>query len=653
MKKRIANYLEYNQERKNKAAAFDQNKASLLFRIVPYLLHNNHPELPGFVDNEACPYGIHLFKPEEAVSFELFIHFFPTCKAFNQIRDSEKKSDPCIHSLKTIGSIGSIAQTEISDCDYWISIRRDEIDATDIELLEQKCRDIEEWSMKKGTEIHFFLMDIDETREDRFESAAEDESAGSSLKLLLKDELFRTHILVAGKMLLWWLIPPRLSNQGYLAFAKKLVESKNINKDHFIDLGYLNVVPKEEIFGACLWQMNKALDSPFKSVIKFAYLELLFQDRKQSVQLFSDKIKYLVTFNDNQPAGQEETLPLADVDPYLLLAREIVQFYANDESSDKKQDNLIKQCLFLKTIEGLQSQKNKQVMGGRNTKLMKLMDNWQLLPNDPSHFLLFHNWHHKELVQFGIQIHDYLIETYKRLRLIFKTLDSETSVTITERDIAILGRKLFTFYKNKPNKIEYIRSISPDLMCRDDVTFHATNYSGVDYYYAFQGALDFDDNTIKNHTAAIIRRENDPVTLMTWLMVNSIIDNKTRLHLTKTFMPLSLVDLQQLSDAMLDFFPRIHFAHISAEHLLKKERIERAFIVVNMAKLPVRGSKSLLSSLVTRNSYGEYFIEHFITHSQLKNAMRSLLSKHFVSRWNHNLLTFVPVQPESGTINTM
>jgi len=651
LKKRIQRYLAYNQERKNKATAFDSHKAVLLFQVVPYLLHCNYPDLPGYVEGDDCPYGIQLFKPEEAVDNDLFKRFFPTSSALSSRTDSPYTEKPCIHSLKTIGSIGTIAQTDVSDCDYWISIRREEMGEAGMLLLEQKCRGIEEWAMKKGTEIHFFLMDIDETRDNRFESAAEDESAGSALKLLLKDELFRTHILVAGKMLLWWLIPPGMSDKGYQAFAEKLIQSKAENQDFFIDLGYLNIVPKEEIFGACLWQMNKALDSPFKSVLKFAYLELLFRNKEQSVQLFSDKIKYLVTFQDKQPAGQEENLPLPDIDPYLLLAREIVGFYKNDTSIENRQDNLIKQCLFLKTIEGLQSQKRKQNDGGRSAELMKLMDNWQLLPEDPAHFLQFHYWKHKELVHFGTQIHDFLIETYKRLRWIFKTFGEETVVTITQRDIAILGRKLFTFYEKKPNKIEYIRSISPELMRQDDVTFHVTRFSGVDYYYAFQGALD--DNSIKTHTDSVIRRETDPVSLMTWLMVNSIIGKKTRLHLTKTFLPLSLVDLQQLRDAMMDFFPRIHFAHIPAENLLKAERIERAFIVVNMAKEPVKGSKTLLSTQITTNSFGEYFIEHFNTLTQLKNSMRTLLSKHYVSRWNKNLETFVPVQPESGTINTM
>ncbi|MDH5297390.1 MAG: class I adenylate cyclase [Desulfobulbaceae bacterium] len=650
MKNRIEHYLAYNQERKNKAASFDAHKATLFFQVVPFLLHSNYPDLPGFVDDESCLCGIHLFNPEEALDHDQFKRYFPTSTALSTKTPSPYPKAPCIHSLKTIGSIGTIAQTDVSDCDYWISIRREELGARGIELLDQKCRGIEEWAMGRGTEVHFFLMDIDETRENRFESAAEEESAGSSLKLLLKDELFRTHILVAGKMLLWWLIPPGLTDSGYRAFADKLVASNAIPPDQFVDLGYLTAIPKEEIFGACLWQMNKALDSPFKSVLKFAYLELLFRNKGQNVLLFSDKIKCLVTFPEKLAAAKLDPLPLTDIDPYLLLAREIFAFY-HQEETEKKSDNLIRQCLFLKTIEGLQSQKRKQKEGGRSAELMKLMDNWQLLPDNVPHFLRFHDWKYRELLNFGTQIHDFLIETYKRLRWIFTTFGEETVVTITQRDISILGRKLFTFYEKKPNKIEYIRSISPDLMRQADITFHITRYDGSDYYYAFQGALD--DNTIKSNTDSVIKRETDPVTLIAWLMVNNILGRKTRLHLTKTFLPLSLVDLQHLSSAMMEFFPRVHFAHISADQLLGKERIVRAFIVVNMAKEPVRGAKTLKSTLITVNSYGEYFIEHFTTLTQLKNAMRVLLSKHYVSRWNKNLEVFIPIQPEAGHINTM
>lgn len=633
-----------------KAVGFNKNQAAFLFKIVPFLLHTNHPDLPGFIGDKECPFGISLFNPEKTIDPELFKRYFPTSTALRQSINDESPPTPCIHSLKTIGSIGTIAQTEKSDCDYWVSIRHKELGPERIELLSQKCREIEEWSLERGYEIYFFLMDIDQTRENSFESMAEDESAGSAIKLLLKDELFRSHIVVAGKILLWWFIPPGLTDKEYRAYVDKLYQSKKINPNLFIDLGYLSDIPKAEIFGACLWQMNKALDSPFKSVIKFAYLELLLKVKAKTLPLFSDKIKCLVTFQEKLAEAKEEKLAVEDVDPYLLLAKELVAFYQQEETK-QKQDEIIRECLFMKTLEGVESQKRKKGKSEQLQKTMKLMQKWQLLPHNYSHISKMRFWKFKDYINAGSKVHDYLIETYKGLRWIFKSFDKETGLTITERDVAVLGRKLFTFYEKKPDKIEYIRSLSRETMAQDDITIHITRYEGMDYFYAFQGA--HDHLSIKNKADMVIRRENKLVQLLTWLFVNGILNKKTSLHLTKNYLPVSLADIQDLIDVMTKTFPQVHFAHISGDQLLRAEKIVRALIVINLFKEPVRGSKTLNSTIISANSYGEYFIRDYTTQTQLKNAMRVLLTQHFVSRWNKNLEIFIPPFEEQRLILNM
>jgi adenylate cyclase, class 1 len=645
LKKRIARYLAYNQSRIGKATQFNPAKANLLFKIIPFLLHTNFPDLPGYVDDD-CPCGIYYFDPEKVVDPELFQRYFSlsTARHFNLY-----PNQPCIHSLKTIGSIGTIAETEISDCDYWLSIRQQEITPQGFELLERKCRVIEEWVAKRGIEVHFFLMDIDQTRENSFESRTEEESAGSAIKVLLKDELFRTHILVAGKMLLWWLIPPGLTEGEYRQYTSGLDQSGKINTDFFIDLGYLSDIPKAEIFGACLWQMNKALDSPFKSVIKLAYLELLHKNETQSLPLFSDKIKSLVTFPENLLISQEIRLELADIDPYLLLAREIAAFYRRTEA-ERQRDNFIRECLYLKSLEGMQSQKE----NNRNDRLMaimQLMNTWELLPNNYERFTELRTWNYKELLEFGAKVHDYLIETYNRLRWSFKTYGQETTATITQRDLSVLGRKLFTFYEKKENKIEYVRCISRKVMGQGDITFHITRHEGSDHYYAFQGELDA--ATIKNHTNSVIRRETEPVILIAWLVVNGIINKRSRLHLTKNFLPIDLVDIQQLVQVILKTFPPVYFAQISPDQLLRKEEIIRALVVVNMSKARVKGSKNLESAVITANSHGEYFIHYFNTLIQLKNMLRLLFTQHLVSRYNNNLEIFIPHHAEKYHIKAL
>ncbi len=651
-KQRIARYTKYNEERINKATIFNVSRSNLLFKIIPYLLHTNYPDLPGYVDHKSCPHGIHLFNPEKAVSHDLFRRFFPNSSALRVDTAAPYTENPAIHSLKTIGSVGTIAQSEISDCDYWVSIREKEVGKLGRSLLEQKCQAIEEWALKKGTEVHFFLMDIDQTRENSFESEADEESAGSAIKVLLKDELFRTHILVAGKNLLWWLIPPGLTEGEYRVFVQKLIKHGEINKDEFVDLGYLSDIPKAEIFGACLWQMNKALDSPFKSVIKFAYLELLLRREIKTLPLFSDKVKCLVTYPDRLPKKEREApIELGDVDPYILLAREIVDFY-QQEKSERKRATLIRECLFLKTLEGIESQRDTKF--GQQSHLkstMKMMENFNLLPENYSRFLQFRYWKYKELLAFGSKVHEYLIETYKRLRWIFKSFGDETGLTITERDISILGRKLFTFYEQKQNKIEYIRSVSRDLMTQNDITIHITKFEGKFYYYAFQG--EHDNESIKTSVESVIKREDNLIRLIVWLMVNGIVSTSTRLHLTKNFLPIDLVDIQQLTETLLKIFPIIHFSKIAPESLLKRDAVTQALVIVNLEKNPVKGAKNLYSTVVTSNSYGEYFMEECSTLTQLKNSMRVLLTQHYVSRWNKNLEIFIPLQDEQSYIKSL
>ena len=650
VRNRIRRYQEYNRSRMIKAVGFDEKKAALLFKIIPFLLHANAPDLPGYVDDPACPFGIFGLKPLQLVDVELFNRYFPSSQALRQDTPSIFSENPVIHSLKTIGSIGTIAQADRSDCDFWLSIRQSEIGSQGLALLERKCQGIAEWCLKKGVEVYFFPMDIDQTRENSFASAADEESAGSALKILLKDELFRTHILVAGKMLLWWLIPPGLSEEGYRAYVEKLVAAKTINPRQFIDLGYMSAIPKAEIFGACLWQMNKAYDSPFKSVIKFAYLDLLLQGTNQTLPLFSDRVKCLVSFPEKMGQVSATPIDLGEVDPYLLMAREIVAFY-QQEAAEQKRAELIRECLFLKTLEGMASVRRKPARRQNLTATIELMRHWQLLPGDFEHFSELRVWPFRELMLFGAKIHDFLIDTYSRLQADFSRYGTEQNLTITQRDIAVLGRKLFTFYEKKPNKIEYIRSISREVVGQGNITIHITRQDNEYTFFAFQG--DLRRVSLADQADHLIKREKSLPGLITWLFINGILREKTSLHLTQNSLPVDLTDIQGLSEAMFKTFPLVHFSHIPAKNLVQAESIVRGLIVVNMFKEPVQGSKTLRSWLISHNSYGEYFLEEFTTLIQLKNAMRHLLTRHFVSRWNNNLDFFIPPQQEQVRIKDM
>ncbi|MDD5759282.1 MAG: class I adenylate cyclase [Desulfobulbaceae bacterium] len=665
VKERISRYLAYNKSRMLKAVRSNEENAVFFFKIVPFLLHVNSPDLPGFSPDLSCPYGIIKFNPTKTLSRAIFTRYFPNSSALNPGSTQVLPKQAFIHSLKTIGSIGTIAQTEKSDCDYWISVQLTDFPENGLSLLSQKCKSIEEWALSIGHEIHFFLMDLDQTRDNSFESRADDESAGSSLKLLLKDELFRSHILVAGKMPIWWLCPPGLSETEYQNFVVSLQVKEKIDMESFVDLGYISNLPKSEIFGACLWQMNKALDSPFKSVLKFAYLELLMNNQ-QTLNLFSDRIKQLVTFPE--ALKPEEQLAFDDIDPYLLLAKELVGFYQREETS-KKQGEIIRACLFMKTLEDMTLKKKPRsgalpltpppgeqnfavegnVSNPRLEAVTAQMKRWNLLPKEINHYLNFQHWSHQDRITAGSTVHQYLGDTYKRLSWYLHSFQNEKqALTITEEDIAILGRKLSSFYSKKPNKIEYIPSLSRKMMFLPDITLHLAVVDGRDTYLASHG----DDDIIAN-PALLIKRDDHLIRLLIWMIANGILTHKTHLDLAKNSLSMNLTDITNLTRTMLDTFPLINFTHISAHDLLQSEVITRAMAVINFAKAPVRGAKNIQSSIISTNSYGEYFLHDYETITQYKNALRVLLTKHEVCRWRNNLTVFIPQQPEQHALQAL
>jgi len=638
VKIKIDRYLRYNIARIRQAERFDRQRADFLFRIVPLLLHVNHPSLPGYQGDD-CPAGIHRFVPSRVVSPALARTWLGQVPADD---DLPTPKSAAIHSLKTIGSIGTIAQSAKSDCDYWVSISRRQL-GDRIDILAAKCRAIEEWAAGLDHEIHFFLMDIDETRANHFISDSSGESAGSALKLLLKDELFRTHILVAGKMPLWWLVPPGLSSAEHAEQARRLLDAAPALADNCIDLGTIGDIPRNEIFGACLWQFNKALASPFKSVIKFAYLELLLQATR--LPLFSDRIKCLVTFPERLASYEQQPLPLEEIDPYLLLAADIVRYYQRQEDRDR--EDLVRTCLFLKTREGVRSRRVATTPLGRS--ILDRMAKWHLLPADYEKLLSLGDWPFADLVRLGSRIHAFLSDTYKNLSDMLPEMTGGTA--ISERDFVVLGRKLIAFYQQRPNKIPYLKTMSREITAQEAVTIHIDGHSGKWQFLAFQGELE--QQAVATAKEKLIHRATDIIDLVAWLVVNGVVVPDTRLYLTRTPHPVSLADIEGLAVALRDHMPLVDFSTLPASDLLQDARILQALVVVNMEKVPVQSSRRLPTAIVSCNSHGEYFVHHYETVAQLKQATGDLLTRHYVSRWNGNLHYYIPPQPKKASLTAL
>ena len=86
-------------------------------------------------------------------------------------------------------------------------------------------------------EIHFFLNDIEKVRQNIFDDDEDDSLAGSPLGVLLKEEFFRSSIVISGRAPFWWAVPADSDDRMYSQWLSVAV-GKGL-MDSFVDLGNL------------------------------------------------------------------------------------------------------------------------------------------------------------------------------------------------------------------------------------------------------------------------------------------------------------------------------------------------------------------------------------------------------------------------------
>lgn len=215
-----------------------------VFSALPALLHHSAAGLPGFKDGVE-PHGfMRPYFPAETAAAAA--EFFPDLRG-----NPAPPRRACFLGLYAMGSVGSVCFTSASDIDFWLIHPSGGISTVERQWLTAKVRAIEAWAMQAaGLEIHFYIHDLGEIQKATF--CYDEENAGE-FGPLLKDEFLRSFTYVAG------LEPQSWAGTEPLA----------------IDFGKIPHLTTEQYLSACLTQLEKALQKPFKSALKVALLRRL------------------------------------------------------------------------------------------------------------------------------------------------------------------------------------------------------------------------------------------------------------------------------------------------------------------------------------------------------------------------------------------
>ncbi len=612
-------FVAINQYRIERAKQSLDTRHQDLVDILPLLFHVNHPTLPGYV-SQTTPCGVSHYKPDklqlkQAKKYSRSFRYQPL-----------KHRHDSILALFVMGSMGSLGQTRSSDLDIWVCYQP-ELSSDAVDELQQKCERITQWAKEQHLELCFFPMNNEELKRGGHAPLSEESSGGTQHQLLL-DEFYRSALHLAGRYPLWWFVPSE-HEANYDSYCQKLLGQRYLKADEVIDLGGLPSISSHEFTTAAVWQMYKAIQSPYKSMLKLFLLEVYAQKHPRS-NLLAHQFKQ----------GVETGLTDIDqLDPYVMLLHTL-EDYLQQQGSMKRLE-MIRRCFYFKVAQPL-SRLNDRPSWQRDL-LQQQVIRWGWREDQLRHLDSRRTWKAAKVMSERQRLIGSLLNSYRLLSEFVRQNPSPSTRLQTE--IAILGRKLYAAYERKAGKIEWINpDISPDIS-ETQLFFSSHHDDELTNWRVF----DHEPSQTSGSNMPI-KTSRSLVELITWAYCNEILINTSKSQL----LPINRNDnsrysLQWLYRA-LEQWQALPLLPLSQQNYASKPVAKSLLLIVNLesSDTPEINSKdqiidvfnvgeqslSLLNAvhLVSLNSWNEILVssprpQTSIEHQQDENGLPDLITE--------------------------
>lgn len=644
LKEREALFLENNRRRLDWAYCMLPGASDAFLRMLPSLVESPGPlpgprQAPEQEDEPAWPpCAIHGYAPDWSVLQMLVDSRIPP----GPQGEAERDAAIPIEGLYTIGSTGTIAHARFSDVDLWVCYDPALVSPENVTTLQSKLERIEKWAQKNmNVEVHFFLMDLESVRENEF-GFTDKESAGSSQAQLLKEEFYRTGVYVAGKKPVWWYLPVGVDAKGYKRVIQRFQDAVGPLDRSVLDLGHLEEIPKGEFFGASLWQIVKAIKSPFKSAMKLALLDKYISGMSTNV-LLCNRVKH------NLFLGAKD---LWDIDPYALMFREVFEYYAENDDTDAQ--DLMRLAFLQKTGLYLAAQSTGRFYEMQDYSYMEFFFPYseaEIASHvEPGRGVLTEEIKvaqtYGELVALGQLMVRFMLKTYERIHTLWSRLDIDTRVT--EEDMTKLGRKILSYLNPRPGKIMRLPFMAEAGGARKlfaSLEFTCEGLAGTATTWICLGEAPKSKG--KRSKKEEIRRAKELVPMLVWLVANKAFSSGKPLQGANLEYPVSLGDISDLLEFLCDFLPLEKVFDSDINEYLRQEEIAYALCVVNF--MTPREEREIREvTLVYATNWGELYCQKVTANlKQLRNHPQSFLRTSLGKGLHHDLQFSVYLPPKS------
>lgn len=616
-----ARFLTVNAARLERTRLLMSARQQAVLRLLPLLFHVNHPILPGYVSS-ATPAGLAGFEPDTETLAEA--QRLSRSFSYKPLRNTSPRS---ILGLYLMGSLGTVAQDEQSDLDVWVC-HEPGLSVQQLDELQRKCELLQAWATTQGSEAHFFLIDPVRFTQGEREAKLTSDDCGTTQHYLLLDEFYRTAIWLGGRTPLWWLVPD-YEEHRYCEYVRTLLDKRFVRSEDVLDFGSLADIPPGEYLGAGLWQLYKAIESPYKSLFKLLLVEVYASEHPE-VRCLSLDFKQAVYAN---------RLELDDLDPYIVAYRRIERYLI--QRDDHERLALLRRCLYLKINKPLSQPPRHRNKSWKRRLLERLAADWNWDDRQFAQLDTRSQWKARRVVEERRALVNELTYGYRFLSEFARRLQIVCS--INGRDFGVLGRRLHAAIERKAGKIETINlGIAPDLAEHSLTLVQGCDAADDISWAIYEGNL----NVRQISDTSPLKRSRELVPLLAWCHRNGVIDTATHFALHPGDSGLTEAELFALLTDIRQAFP-MPPAALADEALLVAASPVKVLLLINVGLDPLNPQQPLsfdelnesLRHAVTRdnlvmsidqltlNSWSELITTRYEGTSPLPDCLRDFLQE--------------------------
>jgi len=298
----------------------------------------------------------------------------------------------------------------------------------------------------------------------------------------------------------------------------------------------------------------------------------MFGNTKSNLLCHQVKDKY---FNDT---------PYLDIDPYLIMFERVQHFFKKNKDEDAL--DALRHAFYLKVgtqIEPDELGKGSKVW--RKSTLIKMLKEWGWDEKKLERLNNYSNWKMMHKLDLGNKISKILMASYKNISEKNKTLDPKESL-ITEQDTHLLGRKLFSFHRAAPNKVDNLGALVDGKTAETELTFLFKQKTPREKatWYLIRGRTPAILEQIEDED--IIKKSNTLPFLVAFAVFNNLCNKETQILLNTEEQTLKEGDLRALLGQLENFIASVNIAALSNEDLLNDAKVNQLFMLIDFGTPP-------------------------------------------------------------------